>query len=901
MRAGGSRRPPWPARMLLALVRGAGAEYLRGDLEERWWRCISGDGSAAWFGDAVRTVLSWWHPAAVRRRVRLARASAGPVRDGWPADCVRDARQVIRGLGRSPGFALLVIATLGLGIAATTTIYSVVDAVVVRALPYADAGELVAVGHVVPGRAGVPGTSLQALQTISGPTFLDWRERTRALRALAAVEFRLNLVLDENRVPHVYPFADATPGFLELLGARIQLGRSFLREDALETDPVPVILSDGAWSATAGSDPSILGRPAPGISGTRVIGVLAAEFVSPEALFGGTEIDYWRPMDIRGSRYPARADRRLRAIGRLAPGASVDAARADLADIQRRVARDHSGAYVARDGSVLGAGVNALQAQTVGATGRTLLLFLASAGLLLLIAAINAANLLAVRGLDREREVAVRLALGASRLRVARTALLESVFLAIAGGALGALLAVAGVAAFLRWVPPTMPRLGEVALDGRVLGISAIGTIVLGFGAGLVPALRQGVYDLASHARSAGATAARAGLRLRMSLVASQLALAVVLGVGATLLFRSFVNVATADPGFEPAGLFSFEGQLKRADAEAMTARDSWDELLAGVRSVPGVTAAAASALPFRPPGWAPAIRLEADAPATHRLMGAGYIVTPGYFGLLGAQILAGRDFDTSDAPSGRPVAIVNRAFVRTFFGEGDGIGRRIGVWGDDGSLTERQVVGVVDDVVQARAEDGVLPAVYVPYTQAGGRLMSVVLRSSREPADVARELRVVAARFNPISPPPSIDRMTDGMRETLVEPRFRAFLFIGFAGVAVLLAAVGLYGTLAHAVGRRTRELGIRMAVGADRASIFSLVMRQGMVVAGLGLALGLAGAALATRLLQSYLFGVGALDARSFVQMAILLLAVAALAIVRPARRATTIDPVRSIRSDG
>jgi predicted permease len=481
---------------------------------------------------------------------------------------------------------------------------------------------------------------------------------------------------------------------------------------------------------------------------------------------------------------------------------------------------------------------------------------------------------------------------------VARAVLAESLVLAVAGGALGVLLAQAGVAAFLRFVPPDMPRVAEVALNARVLAILAVGSLCIGIAAGLTPALRQSTHDLASHSRGSGATQSRGGLRLRMSLVASQIALAAVLGVGATLLFRSFVNVATADPGFRAEGLTSFTAFTKRPGPQPAATWQVWDELLDDVRAVPGVDVAAASNLPFQSPDWAPAIQLEGDPPTSRRPAGAGYVVSPGFFDVMGMRIVEGRAFSQRDDAAAPRVVIANRAFAREHFPNGNAIGERIRVWDDEGALAEREIVGVVDNTVQARVEDGVLPALWFPYAQVEWPQLRIVVRSDRDAASLAADLRTASRRFNPITPAPAIERITDRMRTARTAPRFHAMLFVAFSSVAVLLAAIGLYGTLAHSVGRRSRELGIRMAVGADRSRIFALVMRQGLGVVAAGLAIGLAGAAVVTRFLRSYMFGVGTLDAATFAMTALLLTAVGAIAIARPARRATGIDPARSLR---
>ncbi len=891
-------RAPLVVRLVTGLIRGDGAEYVRGDLEESWGMSSSGVGRVVWVVDAMVTVLGWWNPLARRRRARVA---AGGATAGGMADVGQDFRHAIRGLVRRPGFAALAIVTLGLGIGAPTTIYSVVDAVVVRGLPYAEADRLVVVGNTFPGREWREGGDLQAVVGVAGPNYRDWRERVRTLSSLEAVELRTLLMPDRGQGPELLPTADVTEGFLALLGAPLALGRSFVADDMRgEARARAVVVSWGAWQRRMGGDAAALGRPFPGMPNTTVIGVLGEGFAPPEALFGRREVAAWMPLDITSRRYANRGERRLALMGRLARGATLGDARTDLATVQAAVARENPDGNVYPDGKAFGAGANLLEAQTVGTTGRKLVLFLASSALLLLIAAMNTANLLLVRGLDREREVAVRRALGASRWGVARVVLIESLVLALAGCMLGLLIAWGGIAAFLRLVPSTMPRLSDVSLNGRILGISVAGSVVVGLVAGLVPALRQSGRGATAH-RAVGTTEPRSGLRLRLSLVSAQLALAAVLGVGATLLFRSFVSVATTDPGFDARSLVSFSAVLKRPGVAQMAAWESWDELLDEVRMVPGTQTAATSNLPFQSPDWAPSIQLPEDPVTARRPAGAGYVVTPGYFRLMGIPLVEGRAFAETDGPSGIGVAIANRAFERELFEGRGAVGRRIRIWGDDGGLTDLEIVGVVGNTVQERVEDGDQPALYVPYRQADWRQsVQVVVRSERDATAFAGELRAAAHRFNPILPAPDIERVNDRIRLARTEPRFQATLFISFACIAVLLAAVGLYGTLAHAVGRRTREMGIRMAVGADRRTIRGMVLREGMRVFAVGLAVGLAAAAMLTRLLRGLLFGVRPIDLPTFAATAALLTAVAAIAVYRPARRATRVDPMQSLRAD-
>ena len=890
---------PWYARLLTEMLRGADAEYVSGDLEESF-RATRSQGFAArmrWVRDAGVTVLRWWSPPALLRRMRRGTGGAGVPGLGG------DVAQAVRTLIRRPGFALLVVGTLALGIGATTTIYTVVDAVVIRALPYDRPDALVTLGTT--GHEGPSAGGLQELAGVSGPDVLAWRERARTLSDIEVVEPRMNLLTGEGGEPVILPMPDVTPGFLSLLGARIQIGRSFLPDDIRTDDGAATILSWDEWRNHAAGDPSILGEEAPGVPGTRVVGVLAPGFVPPEAIFGRQKVNHFRVLDLRSPRYAHAGDRRLIAIARRRTGATLDTVRAELTSVQADIARETPDGYTQPDGSVIGAGANDLLEATVGGTSRTVVLFFASSVLLLLIAAFNAAHLLLARGLDREQEMAVRLALGASRWRIARAMMAESVILSFAGGALGALIAWGGVAAFLKLVPPTMPRLGEIALNGRVLAACGSGSLVLGVATGLVPALRQGAYDPVTASRSGTSTTARAGVRLRMTLVAAQLALAAVLAVGASLLFRSFVNIVADDPGFDPQQLVTFSVITKRPGPQPVTAAATWDEVLADVAAVPGVTAAAASNVPFEPSGWMPAIQLRDDPPTLRRTGTAGYVVTPDYPEVLRIPRLAGRAFTRADGASSRQVALVNEAFVRRFLGGGAAVGTTIRVWSEHfgpetASLTEREIVGVLANTTQARSEDGDLPAVYVPYAQIDWPLMNVVVRSERAVGSLAPELQAAVRRFNPIVPPPAIEAFTDRTRVARTEPRFRTTLFLGFASISIVLAAIGLYGTLAHAVGRRTHELGIRIAVGADRTRLFAMVVRQGMGVFAIGLAAGLVGAGFLTRFLRGFLFGVGTLDPLTFAGTAALLGLVALTAILRPARRATTVDPVRCLRAD-
>lgn len=894
---------PLLARLLLALLRGEDADVVRGDIEEAYRRRPPGARRTArrtLLADVARTLLAWWHPGAVRRRVRRGRvahrARPAPLRAFW-----LDLRLTVRGLARRPAFTAVVVLTLGFGIGATTTIYSVVDGIVLRPLPYADPDRLVMLGNTFPGREWDERDSrLQRLAGVSLLNFQDWRARARSFDQIVALEHTSALLPDRGDGPELAYMAAVTEGFFSLLRVPPALGRTFLPDDFAGRNGRVVMLSYGTWIDRFAGDPGILDR-AVATQGTTytVVGVLPRGFTPPEVL-GTTDYEFWVPIDAAHPRYASRGRRSLYVLGRLAAGATVAGARAELDAIQATLAQEFPDGNVFANGERFGAGVNALHAETVGASGRLLVIFLGASVLLLLIAALNAANLLLVRGLDRVGEMGVRRALGAGRARLTGLLLLEGVVLAAAGGVVGALLAVGGVEAFLRLAPSSLPRLGDVAVNPRIIGVCALVSLGTGLVVGMLPAARLTGHDMAAILREGMATTtAGAGVRLRTALVAGQLGLALVLGVGASLLFNSFIRVATADPGFEPGHLATFWLPLKRPDAPPEErAWQAWDALLAEVGAVPGADGvAAASNLPFQSPHWAPAVVLEGDPPDFRRTGVTGYVVTPNFFEVAGIPLVAGRALSPADRSGTSGVVVVNEEFGRAHLAGRAPVGTPIR-FRDDNGYQDLEIVGVVGNVVQTRAEEGWQPAVYVPYTQVEWPMAQVVVRSERDAETLLPELRRAAARFSPHVPVSNLGDMRARIHSVQTEPRFRAILIGSFAGIAMLLAVIGLYGSLAYAVSRRSRELGIRMALGADPVGIVRLVLGHGLAVTAAGLALGLAGAALLSRLLRRLLFEVGTLDLASFAVAALVLAAAALVAIVVPARRATAVDVVRSLR---
>lgn len=807
-------------------------------------------------------------------------------RGGLHASWLLDLRNAGRSLLGRPGFALVVVLTLGLGIGATGTIYSVVDGVLLRPLPYEDPSALVVIGS-----APDADSAQQGLGLLPMDAFLRLRDRVGSLHSAAAIE-RTNVFLrDDGRGPDEMSAARVSSELFDILGVTPALGRSFLAEEHRPEAEGALLLSYAAWQSRYGGDPSVLGRPAERLySPATIVGVLPQGFEPPEAIFPTDEPpEVWLPLQPDHRRYTGPRPV-VTVLARLGDGATLRLAEAEVAEIGEEL----SAARPA--GAEVEIGLGGLHAQTVGSSRGALHLFLAAAGLLLLLTAMNAASLFLARLLDRTEELGVREALGARRTQLARLLLFEAAVVAVASAALGVLLARVGVAAFLALAPESIPRFGSVAVDGRVLGAIVVLSLGAVLGACALPVLRI-LWRGAGRIGGLGpATAGRS--RARSVLVSGQVAAAVVLLAGASLLFNSFLRLQASDPGFEPDDLVTLrvgiEGAMRAANGTMTSVAQAWDVALEGVASLPGVEAVAgASALPFQAPSWSPRLLLPGDAPETWREGIAGYAVTPDYFDTLGARILRGRGFEPTDREGTERVALVNASFVRTQLDGADPLGTVLRS-SETGLETEMRVVGLVEDIVQARTEDGPRPAIYVPHTQHRAGLQAIV-RTGLDRAVVAAELRRVIAGFNPIEPPREILTMRERMGGSRTTPRFQAFLIAAFAGVALVLAATGLAGSLAHSIVGRQRELAVRVAVGARRKAVLAMILTEGMRVSLVGLAIGLVATLGLARFLAGSLYGVKPHDPLTLLTVVAVLLAVCLAACLVPARRATTVDPVK------
>ena len=794
---------------------------------------------------------------------------------------VQDLHFALRGLRQRPAFSLAVIVMIGLGVGATTTVFSVVDGVLLRGLPYPEAERLVYFDE----------------GSHPGPLFEHWQDLD-TVDAVAAAWDKHKDLLDEGP-PAKLAAVSVTPNFLPLFGATTLHGRLIGETDA-GTDRV-VVLDAGLWRRRWGGDPSIVGREI-SLDGEpwTVIGVLAPSFVPPEALVG-QRVDLWLPLDTGHDWMQPWNMHILSVVGRLSPGVGLAAAQTELDELGGRLAEQHR-ERLRRDGTPRETPLVPLHEATVGQASRPLLILLGAVGLMLLIACANVANLLLARGTDRRRELALRSALGAGRVRLAGQLLVESVTLALAGGLLGAFLAQAGVQVFELVKPHNLPRAAEIGVDLRVLGFALAVSLVTGVLFGLAPALqslRTDVNRELKETRGAGGSPKR----LRAVLVIAEVALALMLLTGAGLLGHSLLNILRTDPGLEVEGLARIKlvlGSDFGDESRLPFAR----ELLPRLESLPGVTGVAAGwTVPFDETGgsrccWRSTFR---DKPEADPIRSLVHPITPGYFFTLRTPPVRGRELTWRDGDSSPKPVVLNRTMARRLFGDAEPIGQRMFMGNEN--PTEMRVVGLVEDVRRWGLNSPSEEAVYVPYSAYGHDLgeLSIVVRTATAltPA-MSQRLREQVWEVDPALPIADVATMPDMITQSLSEPRFFSLLFGVFAALAVILAAAGIASSLLYSVGQRHHELGIRMAVGARGSDLLGLVIRQGMTLTAVGLLLGLTGAGFLSHLLGSLVHGLSTTDPSTFAVVSAMLATIALAACLLPALKASRTDPVETLRAD-
>ncbi|MFL6333876.1 MAG: ABC transporter permease [Pyrinomonadaceae bacterium] len=795
---------------------------------------------------------------------------------------LQDLRYAVRRLLKSPGFAAVAVGALALGIGANTAIFSVVNSVLLKPLPYPAPEELVKLWESRP-RQNMPRVE------IAPHEFLAWADQSQSFQRLAATDVA-EYNLTGRGEPERVTGALVTAGYFPLLGLAPAQGRAFLEEENRPGANNVVVLGQELWRSRFNSDPSVVGQTVSldGVACT-VVGVLPRGFRLP----GGAELA--RPIAFDAEDRSQPGSHFLNVYGRLKEGVTVARAEAEMATVAARVEQSLGGTNVGHQVAVV-----PLHEEVVGGSRTALLVLLGAVALVLLIACANVANLLLARAAARRREVAVRAALGASRWRIVRQLLAESLLLSGLGGALGLLLAVWGVDLLVGLDPSGVQRAGEVTLDWRVLAFTFGLSLLTGLLFGLAPALQASKADLVESLKEGGrAGQGLARNRLRSALVVAEVALTLVLLVGAGLLLKSFSRLLAVDPGLDPRGVLTLDVALPAAkynEPQRITA--FYEQLLQEAAALPGVQAAGAvSILPLAGDDSSNFVQIEGRAPLPpgQALRAGRRNVSADYFRALGIPLKQGRSLNASDASGAQPVLVINEAMARSFFqGEGP-VGKRVRT-GDKSPWVE--IVGVVGDVRHRGLDVDTRPEMFFPHTQTPSRQMTLVVRSAGDPAALAGPLRERVRAIDRDQPVGNVKTMEEWVSESVASRRFTAALLGVFAAAAAALAALGLYGVVSYTVAQRTHEIGLRVALGARPRDVLRLVIGQGMALTLVGTAIGVAAALALTRLMASLLFGVGATDAGVFVAVPVLLAAVALLACYFPARRATKVDPMVALR---
>ena len=799
---------------------------------------------------------------------------------------LQDLRLGARGLLRRPAFAAVASGTLALGIGATVAVFSLVSAVLLKPLPYPRSEDLYLVRGVDP--------AFPEALVLSWPNYDDVRRGVGPRFASISASRPVFLNLTEGERAERVVAARVTPGLLTTLGAAPFLGRDFTREEGEPGGPDVLLLTHGFWKSRFAADRSLVGRT------IRLEGkpFLVAGILPPSVSYPDTATQLWIPMQPVANE-KVRGANALRVLARLAPNAALPAAASELDGIGRRLAKEYP-----HTNAGLTFRMKPLQEDLVGKTRRPLLILQAAAALLLAIASVNVANLLLVRAAARRQELAVRSALGGSRARIVRQFLTESLALAASGGAIGIALAAAGVR-FLKHLPPaTLPRAAEVVMDVRVMLFSVALSAATAIAVGLVPALRVTEHGLSDDLRSGRRGATRGGRErgVLAGLVVAEVALALLLMAASGLLLQSFLHIRRVDPGFEPRGLWAATVGLSTTRYPNPAAHVRYfEETVARLSAMPGVSAVAVMGrLPLANFSGSTSYQVNDHRRPDGKEPTADYVaVSPGFFETMKIPVLSGRpitDRDRADAPR---AVLVNRAFARREWPSGNAVGKSLEVYTDDGKM--REIVGVVADVNLRGLDEPPDPTIYVSLAQNAFpqhlRSGSFLVRFEGDAAAGNAAARESLARYDPEQSVTPFRPMEDVVEESLSSRRLNLGLTLLFGALAATLAGVGISAVMAHSVGQRRQEIGVRMALGANARMIVRMIVTDGVRLAALGIAAGLLGAVSLTRVLSGLLFGIGPRDPGVFSGVAIAVLAIAVTAVWIPARRAAAVDPVRAL----
>ncbi|HEX8474382.1 MAG TPA: ABC transporter permease [Pyrinomonadaceae bacterium] len=801
---------------------------------------------------------------------------------------LQDLRYSLRMLLRNPGFTIVAVLALALGIGANSAIFSVVNAVLLRPLPYKNPEQLMIVSesNMQNGINRSPATLLN---------FLDWREQNQVFEQMAAMRMS-GFNLTEGNEPERVQAMTTSPSFFTLLDAKAALGRTFLPEEEKPGNERVVVLSHNLWQGRFGSDRNIINRDIR-LNGEnfKVVGVMPADFQFEQ-------VALWTPLTTdmgQGGAAAARSRRMYLVLARLKPGVNMQRARTELNTIASRLAQQYPEANAGWSTTL-----TPLREQIVGAIRPALFVLLAVVAFVLLIACANMANLLLARAATRQKEVAIRLALGATRGRLIRQFLTESVVLALLGGLLGLLFTFWAKNLLVLMLPANNPLRDQVTVDWKVLLFTLGISILTGVIFGLAPALQASKPDLNQTLKEGGKTSS-SGFgkhRIRSFLVVAEVTLALMLLIGAGLLLRSFLRLQDVDPGLNVKNALALQISLPQAKyAEVPLQVGFFQQIMQRIASLPNVESVSAdSNLPLGTRRNSMSFYIEGQTPASPEQMLRSEVheITPNYFRTMGIPFLKGRDFTDRDAPGSPAVVIINQSLATRFFANEDPIGKRISLTPFGQPPVWIQIVGVAGDVRHTglAAEPG--PQLYTPYYQDPVLNMSLVVRTKSNPMSVASSVRNEIRKADGEIPVFGV-RSLEQMASESIAPRRITMLLLGFFAVlALVLAAVGIYGIMSYSVTQRTHEVGIRMALGAQPRDILKMIVKQGMLLTLIGVAVGFVAAFAATSVLASFLYGVSSTDLVTFVTAPLILMAVAILACVVPARRATKVDPMTALR---
>ncbi len=806
---------------------------------------------------------------------------------------LQDFRYALRSLTRAPGFTLVALVTLALGIGGTTAIFSVVDGILLRPLPYPHASAIVTVGRTSP--SGTEGS-------FSAADYLDYRRGSQSFAALAGYRQDFVNLVGGSQPIRLYAL-ETTAAFFDVFQLPPLLGRVYSERTDTPGGPRVAVLSEPVWRQHLGADPNVVGSTQR-LNGmpTTIVGVMPAGFVHP------AEADLWMlaPKDVPTSPVPiegdALANREVsyfQAIGRLDAGLSIEQANAELATISERLAREHVETNQAESARVV-----AYQESLVGDVRTGILVLFGAVAVVLLIGCANVASLLLARGAARRREFAVRSALGAKRSRLVRQLLTESLVLSATGGIVGLLVAYWGVTGLIAFAPESIPRLDDVGLDRRVALFALVATACVGVLFGIVPAF-QGASPRMTDSLKDGGRSGTSRTRAQKILVVAEVAMALVLLIGAGLLLTSFSRLRSVDVGFAATNLVTIAVPLPQVKYDAPAQTRFYTQLFEHLQQNP-LTARSAIVFPMPFTGFTAGAGYRVEGTASvaraERPQAQLSSISPGYFATLGIPLLRGRDLELSDT-RGRPgVVIVNQTLANRDWPGQDPIGKRIGMGSDD-SPDESQwltVVGVVADSKRSDIDAGQPAAVYLPHTQFILPFMAVIVRSPSSEDVVATAVRDATRALDPELPIGDVETVEHLLERATGQPRFRAVLTSSFAVAALVLAAVGLYGLISYTVAQRIPEIGVRLALGATPGQIGRLIVGQGLGLVAIGVVIGIGGSVAATRLLEGLLFSVSATDPVVYAALAALLLLIAGAACYVPARRAMRVDPLTALRSE-